>query len=302
MLGRLLVDIVKNGVARISSSSDKPNVIPLDDVNCLVKGRHGWFLANQYDHYLGRALIYYGEYGEIEHEFLNSLLRQGDHVIEVGANIGTHTVGLAKAVQPEGSVIAIEAQPAIFRILCANLALNGLQNVLPFGLGCGAQKGTMSVPPIDYQVPSAHNSGGVSLDRSGNGIPVSIVPIDELLGDYSGSGIKFRLLKIDVEGMERDVLMGASRLIKEHRPLLYVENDRVQESQALIEWIMAAGYRLWWHIPPLFNPSNFFGLSENIYGNVASFNMLCVPAETSLSVTDQLTELTDSSFHILRNR
>jgi hypothetical protein len=119
-----------------------------------------------------------------------------------------------------------------------------------------------------------------------------------LIGDCSG----IQLLKLDVEGMEREVLVGASHLIKKYRPLLYVENDRIDKSQALVEWIMAAGYRLWWHIPPLFNPSNFFGLSENLYGNLASYNMLCVPTETSLSVTDQLRELTDSNSHVLKNR
>jgi FkbM family methyltransferase len=297
MLGRFFVNLIKHGIAGLQPSDMKAtNVIPLDDVNCLVKGRHGWFLANQYDHYLGRALIDYGEYGEIEHEFLNSLVRNGDHIIEVGANIGTHTVGLAHAVGTEGSVIAIEAQPAIFRILCANLALNGLSNVIPCGLGCGAQKGTMSFPAVDYHVRSIHNSGGVSLDHSGNGMPVAIVTLDELLGDCSS----IQLIKIDVEGMEREVLEGASHLIEKYRPLLYVENDRIDKSQALVEWLMAAGYRLWWHCPHLFNPRNFFGVSENVYENTASFNMLCVPKETSLPVTDQLQELTDSGFHVLR--
>lgn len=296
MLGRILIDLIKHGIAGVQAPLEAQNVIPLDDINFLVKGRHGWFLANQYDHYLGRALIDYGEYGEIEHVFLNSLLRKGDYVVEVGANIGTHTVGLANAVGPEGSVIAIEAQPAIFRVLCANLALNGLSNVIPYGLGCGAQKGTMSVPAIDYHVRDIHNSGSISLDHSDNGIPVTIVTLNELLGNCSG----IQLLKLDVEGMEKEVLVGASHLIEKHRPLLYVENDRIDKSQALVEWIMAAGYRLWWHIPPLFNPSNFFSASENIYGNTASFNMLCVPTETSLSATDQLQEITDSSFHVLR--
>jgi FkbM family methyltransferase len=299
MLGRFLVDLIKHGIAGPPSSVESVEsikIIPLDDINCLVNGRHGWFLANQYDLYLGRALINYGEYGEIEHEFLNSLLHTGDHVIEIGANIGTHTVGLSKAVGPEGVVVAIEAQPAIFRVLCANLALNGISNVTPYWLGCGAQKGTMNVPTVDYYVRAVHNSGGISLNQSGNGIPVPIVTLDELIPDCSG----IQLLKIDVEGMEREVLVGASQLINKYRPLLYVENDRIEKSQDLVEWIMAAGYRLWWHIPPLFNPRNFFHLSENIYGEVASFNMLCVPAETSLTITDQMQELTDSSFHILK--
>jgi hypothetical protein len=65
------------------------------------------------------------------------------------------------------------------------------------------------------------------------------------------------LVKIDVERMEREVIEGVRALIERSRPFLYIENDRVEESAALISLIQDCGYRLWWHIPPLFNPDNF---------------------------------------------
>lgn len=299
MLGRVLGDLWKHGIAATlnrSGGSEQPAVIPLDDINCLVKGKHGWFLANRYDVYLGRALIVYGEYAELEHEFLRALLHPGDRVVEVGANIGSHTVGLARAVGPGGGVVAIEPQPSIFRVLCANLALNGLENVLTFAIGCAARRGTMSMPSVDYHSPVNHNSGGVSLSEMSNGIPIDVLPLDQLLD----ADRKVQLLKIDVEGMEKDVLEGASRLVEKHRPLLYVENDRIDKSQALIEWIMHADYRLWWHTPAVFNPSNFFGVSDNLFANVASINMLCAPKRTALRVTDQLVELTEPTYHVLK--
>ena len=124
-----------------------------------------------------------------------------------------------------------------------------------------------------------------------------------------------RLLKIDVEGMERDVLQGSAALIAKHRPLLYVENDRLEKSRALIEWIMAAGYRLWWHFPALYNPENHFGVRENVYPgkyfgirenalpSVTSVNMLCQPAESALPVSGGgLIEVTDVDSHPLRWR
>jgi FkbM family methyltransferase len=309
MLGRLLVDLFKHGIAGTrnqekrsdqtgtrSAGLGSANVTVLDEINCLVKGRHGWFLANQYDLYLGKALIVYGEYAELEHEFLCSLLHTGDRVVEVGANIGTHTVGLAKAVWPSGGVVAVEPQPAIFCVLCANLALNGLTDVTPVARGCGARNGIMSVPAVDYHAPDIHNSGGISLGQPGNGIPVTVVPIDEMLD----LDVSIQLLKVDVEGMEKEVLEGASHLIEKHRPLLYVENDRVDKSQALVECIIAAGYRLWWHTPALFNPNNFFGVNENMYANTISINMLCVPKETALPAVNRLQELTDSGYHLLR--
>lgn len=309
MLGRFLLDIIKNGASSVLGASGDsaplargeiaavPDVVLLDEVNCLVKARHGWFLANRYDRFLGKALIRYGECCEVEQEFFASLIGPGDVIIEVGSNIGVHTVGLAKAVGPTGGVIAIEAQPAIFRILCANLALNALSNVTPHACGCGDRKDTMSVPVINYGAAELHNSGGVSLLSAGVGISVPVFPLDDLVENIP----HLKLIKIDVEGMEQKVLQGARRIIEKHRPLLYVENDRIEKSKALIEWLMAAGYRLWWHAPSLFNQDNYFGIEENDYPDIVSLNMLCQPKEADPSVyAGVLKEITNPDHHPLR--
>ena len=59
--------------------------------------------------------------------------------------------------------------------------------------------------------------------------------------------------------------------------ILYVENDRSRNSAALISWLMDQGYRLYWHLPRLFNPENYFGEANNVFGNIVSVNMLCIP-------------------------
>ena len=94
-----------------------------------------------------------------------------------------------------------------------------------------------------------------------------------------------RLLKIDVEGMEVDVLLGARRTIVTHRPIIYVENDRRENSARLIGTIQDLGYRLCWHLPRLFNPNNFAGHGENVFPGIVSINMMCVPAEMPVTVT-----------------
>jgi hypothetical protein len=86
-----------------------------------------------------------------------------------------------------------------------------------------------------------------------------------------------RLLKVDVEGMELSVLKGARELILRAKPVLYVENDRPQLSEALIRYIDSLGYECFWHWPPLFNPDNFFKNSENVFANIVSKNMICLP-------------------------
>jgi hypothetical protein len=59
--------------------------------------------------------------------------------------------------------------------------------------------------------------------------------------------------------MEQQVLEGGASLLAKYKPFLYVETDRTEKSRALIEWLFAAGYGLYWHLPRLFNPANFFG-------------------------------------------
>jgi FkbM family methyltransferase len=268
-------------------------VLPLDDVNGLVAGRHGYFIANKYDEYLGLALIRYGEYGELEWTLLAQLVKPGATVVEVGANIGTHTVSLAKAVGPGGRVIAVEPQRIIHQYLCANISLNALLNVEAHQAGCGAEAGEMVVPAIDYFAKRGQNFGGLSLAADGPGEPVPIVRLDDIM-----RGRPAQLIKIDVEGMEAQVLTGARRLIETSRPLLYVENDRLEKSDALLSLIWSMNYQTFWHIPRLFNPANFFGDAENIYGAVASFNLLCTPREGAWSVQG-LAEVTGLGEHPL---
>lgn len=268
----------------------------INDLLYLVRGRHGLFLAQANDFYLGGALLRYGEYGEIEGQLLQQMVHPGMTVVEVGANIGTHTVPLARAVGPQGRVIAIEPQPVIHQQLCANITLNGLRNVITHLCGCGAETGVLYRPPVDYDADIQGNFGGVSLHSVPVGMPVPVHLLDALVGD-----VPIQLIKIDVEGMEGDVLAGAKETLRRNRPLLYVENDRVEKSAALIQQLFDLGYRLWWHLPPLFNPDNYFGVVENDYGGVVSINMLCIPAERDANVSG-LTEVTDASQHPLVSR
>jgi len=67
--------------------------------------------------------------------------------------------------------------------------------------------------------------------------------------------------------------------------VLYVENDRVENSERLIRLIQGLGYRLWWHFPRYFNPDNFAGNPENVFGSGASINMLGVPSEFAANIT-----------------
>ena len=240
--------------------------------NRLKDTRHGRMIYNINDIYIGRSLDLYGEYSEEEIILLRQLIRPSDTIVEVGANIGAHTIPLAKAtLAGGGGVIAFEPQRIIFQTLCANVALNSLTNVRAFQYACGEEQDTLFVPELD---PSQlHNFGGISLGHHTTGEQVAQIRLDDL--DLPAC----RLLKVDCEGMELSVLKGGVELINRCKPVLYVENDREENRDELIRHIASLGYRMFWHRPALFNPNNFFEHRENAWPNIASHNMLCVIGE-----------------------
>ena len=238
--------------------------------------RHGNMMYLPSDLYVGRSLDLYGEFSEGEIEIFSQIVKPGMLVVDVGANIGSHTVFFAKAVGPRGQVLAVEPQRILYQILCANLALNVIGNTVVQQAGLGSAPGSIQTPPINYG--EIYNFGGVSLGDFKNGEQVSVITLDSLALPFC------HLLKIDVEGMENEVLQGARETLARHRPLLYVENDRLEKSAALIALLFELDYRLFWHLPPLFHTNNFAGQTENVFPNIVSINMFGIPRSMKLSV------------------
>jgi FkbM family methyltransferase len=263
----------------------------------LVHGAHGVFLVNRNDFYIGQALELYGEYCEYEWQVLSAFAASGRDAIEVGANIGSHTVPLARQLAARGRrLLAVEAQRIVFQMLCANVALNALPNVLAENVACGEGSGWVGFEEPDYN--ALGNFGSVSMGADAAGRQrVRLVPLDDLVP----LGMDVGLLKLDVEGFEQKVLEGARRTIQRCRPVIYLENDRVDRSQSLIELLWSSEYDIWWHISSLYRPDNFRGNSQNIYGNVASFNMLAAPKEARITVQGA-EKITDSAHHPLKQR
>lgn len=245
----------------------------MEPFNAIAQTRYGAFLYNRNDQIIGRCLERYGEYSEAEVDLLRQLCGPGSVVADVGANIGAIAVPLALHVGAAGFVYAFEPERITFQTLCANVALHSLPNVECVHAAVGASHDTLHLPDLRYDLEA--NFGGLELHAFAQGRPVAQVTLD----DYVDLA-HFTLLKIDVEGMEREVIAGAQRLLATQRPLLYVENDRIDQSDALIAAIQEQKYRCYWHTPPLFNPSNARGNAENIFSSSATFvNMLCVPIE-----------------------
>ncbi len=247
--------------------------------------RHGLMLCLNQDAGVGALLLRFGEYYEGEVTLFERLVTPGMVVVEAGANIGAHTLPLAKLVGDKGRVLAFEPQRAVFQILNANLAMNAIGNVHAYHEGLGAQAGSLRVPVMDYA--EVNNVGGVALGAEGGDV-VAIKPLD----DYNLERLDF--LKIDVEGMEIDVLKGADKSIAAFRPILYVENDKIEEegkSEALNSYILSLGYRAWWHLTPTYTSQNYYKKTIDTSIASASANLLCIPKEKPASIA--LPEMTD---------
>jgi FkbM family methyltransferase len=249
----------------------------VNDYVSIKNCRHGLFMYNLNDLFIGRGMDIYGEWCDAELTCLGQVIKTGDTIIDVGANIGTHTVFFSKKVGRGGTVYAFEPQKVTFEFLCANLALNGLLNVIPRQTGLGDELSAMIVPVLDPSV--SQNFGCLNIEGHSDGEPVKVVPLDAL------ELKRCNLIKIDVEGMELKVLDGAEKTIKNLRPILFIENNSKEGNSELVQKLFDLGYDCWWHIAAYYNPNNFFNNKENVWTNlVPESNLLCVPKELEQNI------------------
>lgn len=114
--------------------------------------RYGKIMYNVLDSFVGRSLMLYGEYSQGEAELFEQLVHNGDVVVEVGANIGAHTVRLSQLAGKEGSVFVFEPQRICFQLLCGNIALNSLTNVYAYQKCVSDKHEIVKVPQLDPNI------------------------------------------------------------------------------------------------------------------------------------------------------
>jgi FkbM family methyltransferase len=172
---------------------------------------------------------------------MHRMVRPGDTVIDVGANVGVHTCSLARRVGPAGLVVAIEPLVELADRLEANLALNGLDNVKLIRVAASTQQGTAEIFPP--QAGAANQGQGTlhprpGLDRASR--VVATDTIDNIAAELGLSGV--RLIKVDVEGHELSALRGAEATLRAFRPRVLFEYDATNYAAAGVTWGDIAGY------------------------------------------------------------
>jgi FkbM family methyltransferase len=164
-------------------------------------------------------------------------LRPGATAIDVGANVGVHTLVMAHAVNGGGRVIACEPSPNFHKELTSNVELNQLSNVTIHQVAVSAKSG-----PVTLYIPSdSQHAAGASLDphmhpqlQSSLAVEVAGTTIDDLVAMDAIDHVD--LIKIDVEGFDAAVLAGAHDVLLRDRPYLLFEYTR--------DWWAKAGYSL----------------------------------------------------------
>jgi FkbM family methyltransferase len=239
-----------------------------------VNGRHGHlaFFANDVGA-ASRALARYGEWAENEISFVRQFIQPGSVVLDIGAYVGTHTLAFARAVGAGGLVIAFEAQPETFDLLKRNVSANHLENVRLENMAVGDGAGVATIPLIDASRPESF--GSMSLRgrmRPGTGTAEAAPTTAEGEGQVRHASIDSlgldacAVMKIDAEGMEHEIIRGAAETIRRLRPIIYAECNSIADGLLTLEQFQRLDYVARLHVVDAFDPANFFGVSEDIFG------------------------------------
>lgn len=195
------------------------------------------------DDYVGRAVILFGNLDAKVTWVVDRVLRQGDNMLDIGANVGLVSLRAAQRVRA-GHVHAVEPQERLVQYGRRSAALNGYQSLTFHPLALSDQPGRMTL-----RVPNG-NYGAASLERD---LPdehstVQTVPVLNTSAFVQSLDVgSWRLWKIDVEGHEAAVLRGAVDCFSEHwRPdVIVCEEQAPPESAESIEILRSCGYEMY---------------------------------------------------------
>ena len=164
---------------------------------------------------LALSISHYGTYEELEAEIMGEKIEMGNIVVDVGANIGLHTLNMARIVGNAGQVFAFEPDPSNFEILEKNVEINNYQNIILEEKAVGDKHGRT----ILYQSyhPGMHRIFPQTEQTKGK-VEVELTSLDKYF-TYSNISDKISFVKIDVEGLEFSVLKGMENILKNNNKI-----------------------------------------------------------------------------------
>lgn len=250
------------------------------------KLKHGIFSYYTNDKYIGKSLSEYGEWSEGEVILLKQLVSKNENIIEIGSNIGTHTIPLAKHVLNGGLIYAIEPQSQNHKLLSKNIKDNELKNVKIIKIAISSKKGSAYMNIFDENSTNNYGDSKIFKNNFHNSESVIVKTLDQLFYEDIEEKKSIKLIKCDAQGQELNIILGSKKIIEKYKPFLYLENDDINTSKTLIENIKDMGYIMFWHLPPLYNPNNFLKNRKNIFPKIISCNMLCIHQSTEIKLSE----------------
>jgi len=201
-----------------------------------VDGFRFWFQTE--DREMG-VLMGMGNYEPEVRALMKTIIRPGMRCIDAGASTGYYTCLMGMLVGSAGKIYAFEPMPGNFRMLEKNVEENNLQQVVDaHQLACSSSSAAIEATALaNMYIPKAHHVGEkVSMDAA---------VVDDVI-----SGV-VDVIKIDIEGYEMEALAGMSRIIREHRPLIFSEINEYwlrtcaqTSGKAYLEYLNDLGYRV----------------------------------------------------------
>ena len=171
------------------------------------------------DKYVGQRIAL-EKYEPYETDLIQRQVKNGDVVVDVGANIGYYTVLLAKKTK---KVYAFEPDKTNYKILRKNIEINGLKNVIAVNAAVGSSDGEINLSK------SEENFGDHKLYGEGKKEKVKIVKLDDFVKEKVG------LIKIDTQGWEPEVIDGAKKIIEKNKPIIFMEYSPVSYRLAKLD-------------------------------------------------------------------
>ena len=216
--------------------------------------------------------IYLGIYERGTRAALRRLVPRDALVLDIGANIGAHTLALADLVGPAGRVLAFEPTDYAFKKLSRNLALNPDLARRVTARHCYlAPADAVPVPSAIFSAWPLAREPGLHAKHLGREMSTEQAParsIDSILAEAADRPVS--LVKLDVDGFECDVLKGAAKLLAETRPIFvmelapYVLEERGASLGELLSFFVPMGYRFYDERTDEVLPSSAAALSKLI--------------------------------------
>lgn len=177
---------------------------------------------------LAMSISHYGKYEETEAKIMEQKISKGDIVIDAGANIGLHTLNMAKIVGKTGKVFAFEPEITNFGILKKNIKLNNYTNIFAEHKAVGEKDGIATLYRSNH--PGMHKIDSKP-QHSKDKLNVDIISLDNFF-NKNHIQPKIDFIKIDVEGFELSVLKGMKNILKNNKNikiLLELSHNKLHE-------------------------------------------------------------------------